>query len=118
MGHNSYAGCQKCMVQGVYCRTLRKMSFPRVAVTEAERLKEIRTNSNFRSQFQPEHHHTHTILEELPIDMIKCFPTSDALHLFDLGIMKRWGYFYMHFLHTYEKLMIQLIFKDAYDVDW
>lgn len=77
------------MAQGVYCRTLRKMCFPRIAITDDERQKELRTDANFRDQYQPEHHHIHSILEELPIDMIKSFPTSDALHLFDLGIMKR-----------------------------
>lgn len=89
VGHTSYYGCQKCMTQGVYCRTLRKMSFPRIAVTEDERQKELRTDENFRNRYQPEHHHIKSILEELPIDMVKQFPTSDALHLFDLGIMKR-----------------------------
>lgn len=77
------------MAQGVYCRTLRKMSFPRIAVTEDERQKELRTDTNFRNRYQPEHHHFKSVLEELPIDMVKAFPTSDALHLFDLGIMKR-----------------------------
>lgn len=77
------------MAQGVYFRTLRKMSFPRVAITDDERKKELRTDAGFRNRYQPEHHHTTSILEQLPIDMIKSFPTSDALHLFDLGIMKR-----------------------------
>lgn len=77
------------MAQGVYWQKLHKMSFPRIAVTENERQKELRTDANFRNRYQPEHHHLKSILEELPIDMIKSFPTSDALHLFDLGIMKR-----------------------------
>lgn len=77
------------MCQGVYCRTLKKMSFPRMATTENERQKELRTDANFRERLQPEHHHIKSILEDLPIDMIKSFPTSDALHLFDLGIIKR-----------------------------
>lgn len=79
------------MAQGVYSQ--HRMSFPRVAITDNERQRELRTDSNFRSRFQPTHHNVQerTILEELPIDMIKSFPVSDSLHLFDLGIVKRWG---------------------------
>lgn len=95
VGHTSYFGCQKCMAQGVYSYTLRKMSFPRIAITDDERLKELRTDSNFRNRLQPEHHHKiRSILEEIPIDMIKAFPVSDSLHLFDLGITKRCGYLF------------------------
>lgn len=89
VGHNSYFGCQKCMAEGVYNHQLHKMSFPRIAVTEHERENELRTNENFRNRFQSQHHHERSILEDLSIDMINAFPTSDALHLFDLGIMKR-----------------------------
>lgn len=78
------------MAQGIYSRALRKMSFPRIAITDDERKKELRTDAQFRDRYQPEHHHDErTILEELPINMIEAFPTSDALHLFDLGITKR-----------------------------
>lgn len=45
---------------------------------------------SFRNRTQPGHHQSDSILEELPIDMVKSFPVSDALHLFDLGIMKRY----------------------------
>lgn len=65
------------------------MSFHRIAVTDAERNRELRTNENFRSRLQPEHHLQQSCLEDLPIDMIKQFPVSDSLHLIDLGIMKR-----------------------------
>lgn len=79
------------MAEGVYFRLDKggKISYPRIAITENERKRELRTDANFRSRFQPTHHHTKSILEDLPIDMVKSFPTSDALHLFDLGIMKR-----------------------------
>lgn len=51
----------------------------------------LRTDENFRNRTQPEHHSEEesSPLEELPIDMIKCFPTSDPLHLLELGIMKK-----------------------------
>lgn len=89
VGHTSHFGCQKCMAQGVYNNVQRKISFPRIAITDDERKEELRTDANFRGRYQPKHHHIRSILEDLSIDMIISFPISDALHLFDLGIMKR-----------------------------
>lgn len=68
------------------------MSFHRVATTEDERKNELRTDEQFRGRYQPSHHHERSILEELPINMIQAFPVSDALHLLDLGITKRYYY--------------------------
>lgn len=48
-----------------------------------------RTDENFRSQTDGEHHREKSILEELPIDMVEQFPVSDSLHLLHLGIMRR-----------------------------
>lgn len=48
-----------------------------------------RTDSDFRNRSIPSHHREFSILEELPIDMIKDFVTSDDLHLIHLGIMKK-----------------------------
>lgn len=48
-----------------------------------------RTDEGFRARIYDLHHKYYTPLVELPIDMIKDFPTSDSLHLIDLGIMKR-----------------------------
>lgn len=89
VGHNSYQGCQKCMAEGVYFRSLHKMAFPRIAETDREREMELRTDERFRNRFQSQHHKEYSILEELPIDMVRDFIISDALHLFDLGIVKR-----------------------------
>lgn len=72
------------------------MSFHRVITTEAERINELRTDERFRNQFQPEHHRGRSILECLPIDMVKQFIVSDSLHLIDLGLMKRYPYRYMY----------------------
>lgn len=77
------------MAQGVYFKQLRKMAFPRIAVTDRERETELRTDERFRRRFQSQHHNETSLIEELPIDMVRDFVTSDALHLFDLGIMKR-----------------------------
>lgn len=50
---------------------------------------ELRTDTDFRARKQPMHHKERSILEELSIDMVKAFVTSDPLHLFELGILKR-----------------------------
>lgn len=84
------------MIQGVYDRRLRKISFPRTAITESERRNELRTNETFRNRLQPQHHHGQSILENLSIDMIKQFPVADALHLFDSGITKRYTHAHLH----------------------
>lgn len=86
---NHKFGCQNCMAQGEYFRRFRRMSFHRNPITDEERQQELRTDLNFRNRYQPEHHRTYSILEELPIDMVRAFPTSDPLHLLDLGLMKR-----------------------------
>lgn len=66
------------------------MSFDRIPATNVERERELRTDANFRNRLQPEHHRQfRSVLEDLPIDMITAFPSSDALHLLDLCIMKK-----------------------------
>lgn len=65
------------------------MSFPRV--------DQLRTDHNFRfpqrgNDAETNHHKEYSILQELPIDMISSFPTSDPLHLLELGIMKTYIY--------------------------
>lgn len=70
------------MVNGVYSTESHRMSFPHIDM-------EKRTNDNFRNRMQPNHHKERSLMEQLPIDMIKSFPTCDPLHLLDLGIMKR-----------------------------
>lgn len=58
------------------------MTFPRADCT-------LRTDYSFRQQIQREHHITKSPIEELPVDMVADFPTSDPLHLLELGIMKK-----------------------------
>lgn len=47
-----------------------------------------RTNESFRSRLDENHHRCDSILEELPIDMIKNFPI-DYMHAVLLGVTKR-----------------------------
>lgn len=89
------------MAQGEYYVSAHRMSFHRIVTTEAERISELRTDERFRNRFQPEHHAGETILECLPIDMVKSFIVSDALHLLDLGIMKRYS-------NRYTSIFVQL----------
>lgn len=59
------------------------MSFPHTGCIK-------RTNQSFRSRAQTEHHKEKSKIEDLlDTDMVADFPTSDPLHLLELGIMKR-----------------------------
>lgn len=58
------------------------MTFPRTDYP-------LRTDQSFRERIQTEHHSIKSPLEELPIDMVADFPTSDPLHLLELGVMKK-----------------------------
>lgn len=80
------------MTQGEYYTASHRMSFHRIVTTEAERMNELRTDERFRNRYQPEHHDGTSILEDLPIDMVKQFIVADSLHLIDLGLMKRYLY--------------------------
>lgn len=74
-------GCQKCTVVGQQFPGAKRTSFPYFDCP-------LRTDISFRNRLTPEHHREHSILEELPIDMVNDFATSDSLHLFFLGVMK------------------------------
>lgn len=82
MNFNHANGCQQCLSQGEYSVEFHRMSFPEINKTK-------RTNEMFRMRKQKAHHKENSLLEELDIDMIADFPTSDALHLIDLGVTKR-----------------------------
>lgn len=82
---NHRNGCQQCATIGEYSKEFHCMSFP---ILDSER----RTNESFRTRVQPTHHKEESILETLDIDMIAAIPTSDPLHLLDLGIMRKCSY--------------------------
>lgn len=79
---NARHSCQKCTTIGEYSREFKRMSFPNL---NAER----RNNDSFRQRKHSEHHKEKSPFENLKIDMVSAFSTSDSLHLLDLGIMKR-----------------------------
>lgn len=76
---NSRYGCQKCTVMGEYHKTMCFL------MTDCPR----RTDNSFRQRLQIEHHKLTSPLELLPVDMVNDFPTSDTLHLLELGVMKK-----------------------------
>lgn len=82
MHHNSFEGCQKCNTTGKRYLGSNRTSFPRINC-------EKRTDHAFRHRLVPNHHREYSIIEELPIDLVDDFVTSDSLHLFHLGIMKK-----------------------------
>lgn len=79
---NSKNGCQKCTTKGHYSREFKRVYFPDSKAV-------LRTDADFRGRVHIEHHKEFSLLENLDIDMIFNFPSSDPLHLLDLGIMKR-----------------------------
>lgn len=79
-GHSGYNSCTKCYIEGHY---INSVCFP-----ETANLK-LRSDLDFRSKIQPEHHTGTSILEEIPnLDMIRCFPL-DYMHLICLGVVKK-----------------------------
>lgn len=68
----------KCNVVGEFDLEGRHMSFARIDIP-------VRTDISFRNRSDQDHHKMDSILENLPIDMIKDFVVADSLHLLDLG---------------------------------
>lgn len=79
-GHSGYFCCHKCRIRGE--RSMNKIIFKTFS-------NNIRTDADFRSKSYPEHHSKleNTVLELLPIDMVKQFP-MDYMHVVLLGIMR------------------------------
>lgn len=102
---NHKNGCQKCFTVGDYSKELRRMSFTNL---KADR----RTNESFRNRIQPTHHKEISPLEVLKIDMVKSFPTSDPLHLLELGVMRkcmyRWVFGEKKYSRKWKKPLVEL----------
>lgn len=80
---NHTFGCQRCSVKGKRSKVAKRMYFESIEC-------DLRTDSDFRNQSQKEHHKEISMLQVLPIDMVKTFIVSDPLHLLELGVMKRY----------------------------
>jgi hypothetical protein len=80
VGHNSFAGCPKCIVKG------RRINNKTVFL---DHYCTLRTDNDFRKKNHVEHHKNESVLEKIKqIDMIKSFPI-DYLHNMLLGIMRK-----------------------------
>lgn len=82
MNFNHTHGCQKCLIVGEYHKDVHRMSFSNLH-------NENRSDDSFRRKIHSAHHKERSILEDLPINMIKDFATSDPLHLLEHGLMKK-----------------------------
>lgn len=82
MNFNHKRGCQKCSTIGIYSKEFRRMAFPDLQAAR-------RTNGTFRNHIDKLHHKERSPFEDLKINMIMNFPSSDPLHLLELGIMRK-----------------------------
>lgn len=79
-GHTGYFSCSKCMQEGEYVNN--RICFPDLEFI-------LRTDDDFLSQRQEEHHVGLTILQEIPnFGLISGFPL-DYMHLICLGVVKK-----------------------------
>lgn len=76
--HSGYFGCEKCCQRGVW----------NGKVTFSSTDSHLRTDADFRSRNNPEHHHGVSPVETLSVGMVTQFPL-DYMHLICLGVMRR-----------------------------
>lgn len=79
VGHNEYAGCDKCHVRGNWQN--HRMRF-------IDGNASLRTDNNFLEKSDPEHHHGDTPLTNLNIGMISSFPL-DYMHCVCLEVVRK-----------------------------
>lgn len=82
MNFNGKHGCLKCTTKGKYCFSAGTVVFPQINAPP-------RTDAKFRNKEYPEHQRSDTPLLQLPIDMVEDVIVSDALHLLELGVMRK-----------------------------
>lgn len=88
VGHMGYCSCTKCHEEGTYINN--RVCFPNTNHIN------LRTDSDYRSKAQEDHHNGTSLLEQIPgLDMVKSFPL-DYMHLICLGVVKKlivnlWG---------------------------
>jgi hypothetical protein len=78
-GHTGFYGCGKCTVKGKYYE--HRFVFLQTNC-------ELRSDHSFRSKLQEKHHNTTTVIERLPIDLVRDIP-YEFMHLVCLGITKK-----------------------------
>ncbi|XP_052895595.1 uncharacterized protein LOC128302784 [Anopheles moucheti] len=85
--YNAVHGCLRCTCVGEYDHNGHKIVLDSVGAP-------LRTDAEFRSRVCVDHHQPwHTPLEDLvQFDIVEDVPTSDRLHLCDLGATRKWLY--------------------------
>ena len=78
-GHTAYHGCEKCCSEGQHVNG--RMTFPDLDAS-------VRTDCDFSSMIDEDHHHHRSPLLRLGIGMVTQFPL-DYMHLICLGVMKK-----------------------------
>lgn len=94
IGHGGYFSCERCEEEGEYLlkvernmkatKTKKNTGHVYLIGTNAP----LRTDESFRNQENQQHHHDHSPLEELAIDIVRDIPL-EYLHLILYGAMKR-----------------------------
>ncbi|CAG7725442.1 unnamed protein product, partial [Allacma fusca] len=77
-GHTGYSGCSRCYDAGIW---RSKVVFLKIR-------EKPRTNELFRNKDDKNHHTGKSLIEELPIDIIKSVPL-DYMHLICLGVVRK-----------------------------
>ena len=90
---NGYLGCDICLAEGEFIEN--RMTFPNLDAP-------LRNDNDYRERNYDEYHHDESMLEQLPMDMIRSFPLDD-LHCLYLGVMKR---ILGHFKNTKKSLSV------------
>lgn len=79
---NGKHGCIKCTTRGKYSHEARTMVFPKMDA-------ELRNDQLFRDGQYPDHQQGVSPLIKLPINMVEDVIVADALHLLELGVMRK-----------------------------
>ncbi|XP_077498778.1 uncharacterized protein LOC144109886 [Amblyomma americanum] len=77
--HTGYYSCTKCTVKGAYIEG--RVGFPNIS-------SELRTDCSFRQRSQEQYHTGSSIVEQLPIDIVRGVPL-DYMHLVCLGVVHK-----------------------------
>lgn len=97
--HNGYHGCEKCTQEGVYIN--KKMTFPETSA-------KLRTDYDFQTMADEEHHRGPTPLSVLPIGLVTGF-VFDYMHLVCLGVVRKLLIFWLGGnLHTSDDVASRL----------
>lgn len=96
IGHSGYSSRERCEERGEYLRKEGKQMKPAKGGNSKRNghvcligiNATLRTDESFRNQYDQDHHHDNSPLEELPIDIVRDIPL-EYLHLILYGCMKR-----------------------------